>query len=263
MTDEKSGEIFEVPICILCDKEKVMANSCMDATHLKGHQASLHKETMEKDLDFFLTAKRKKIEEGSIDDDETNENLSLNQKLKICSFIMAEEVAKCGLPYVICENFVKPVVKRIATTLYGEETAQIFSKIPASARTIQRRISRISDAIEENMVSDLKSSQWIALQLDESTDVSNNSVLVVFVRYRHENKAKEDLLFCKCLETTSTGLDVYNLISEYFTNKGLSWDKVCHISTDGAPAMKGHIIGFKACALKVGLKIQYWPFGYN
>ena len=47
-------------------------------------------------------------------------------------------------------------------------------------------------------------SELYALQLDESTDVAGLAQLLVYVRYVYGGVIKEDILFCKPLETRTT-----------------------------------------------------------
>ncbi|CAK9828128.1 Zinc finger BED domain-containing protein 5 [Anthophora retusa] len=50
--------------------------------------------------------------------------------------------------------------------------------------------------IKEQLISKMLKSQYYSLQLDESTDVSNNANLLAFIRYEFEYKIQENLLFC-------------------------------------------------------------------
>jgi hypothetical protein len=47
----------------------------------------------------------------------------------------------------------------------------------------------------------IQASKFYALQLDESTDVSGLAQLLVYVHYVYGGSIKEDILFCKPLET--------------------------------------------------------------
>ena len=60
----------------------------------------------------------------------------------------------------------------------------------------------MSKDILEQVIADIKASPvTILLQLDESTDVSNCSLIAV-VRYLKNKKIEESFLFCQSLETT-------------------------------------------------------------
>jgi hypothetical protein len=75
--------------------------------------------------------------------------------------------------------------------------------VPFSNNTLSQRINDISSSyVETTAVQRVKKSQYYALQLDESTDVANLAILVVFVRYINEDTgiAEEELLFCRSLK---------------------------------------------------------------
>lgn len=52
-----------------------------------------------------------------------------------------------------------------------------------SNNTVKRRIVGMADNIEETIVAHLKSCHYFSLQVDESTDVSDNANLMCFVRF--------------------------------------------------------------------------------
>ena len=97
------------------------------------------------------------------------------------------------------------------------------------------------------VVKQLKSStcKLFSLQLDESTDVSSCSQLLVYVRYVYEKEFKEEFLLCRELETTTKVQDVFVLIDNFFQENGIEWKNLCGICTDGAPAMLGSRSGFQ------------------
>ncbi|XP_036354669.1 zinc finger BED domain-containing protein 5-like [Octopus sinensis] len=84
-----------------------------------------------------------------------------------------------------------------------------------------------------------------AIQVDESTDVANCAQLIIFARYVYDGDFKEEFLFSYLLESTTKGEDIFQAISTFFENVGLSWNNVCCCTTDGAPAMLGFHSGFR------------------
>ena len=71
--------------------------------------------------------------------------------------------------------------------------------------------------------SKIDSSPVFALQLDESTDISNLSQLLVYVRYIADERINEEFLFCQPLETTSKAVDVFQILIDFFDETELSW----------------------------------------
>ncbi|KAK0154982.1 SCAN domain-containing protein 3 [Merluccius polli] len=81
----------------------------------------------------------------------------------------------------------------------------------------------------------------VGLALDESTDVSDNAQLLVYVRFFNQEKKKfcEDVLGVTPLKTSTRGEDIYLAIREMLTKRGIEPKQVVSITTDGAPAMIG------------------------
>lgn len=61
---------------------------------------------------------------------------------------------------------------------------------------MKRRIVDMANNIKETIVAHLKSCYYFSLQVDESTDVSDNAALMCFVRYDLGNTTHEEFLFC-------------------------------------------------------------------
>ena len=87
-----------------------------------------------------------------------------------------------------------------------------------------------------------------AIQLDETIDFGSDPQLMVYVRYRAECWIGEEMLFCMPLETTTRGLDIFNMVDKFFTSPDvdLHWTDYVAVSTDGATAMVGIHRGFVA-----------------
>ena len=60
----------------------------------------------------------------------------------------------------------------------------------------------MANDIKIQLVDRVKKSGRFSLQTDESTEVSGDAQLLVFVRYSYEGKMREDMLFCASLEGT-------------------------------------------------------------
>ena len=82
----------------------------------------------------------------------------------------------------------------------GDDAARKLDDISVSNDTVSRHIKEISQNIKEQVVDKIKKFPYFSIQLDESTDFSQYSQLLVFVRYVHDGNFKEELLFCKPLK---------------------------------------------------------------
>ncbi|KAG1927283.1 protein FAM200B [Pimephales promelas] len=81
----------------------------------------------------------------------------------------------------------------------------------------------------------------IGLAVDESTDVSDNAQLLVFVRFFNMDKEKfcEDLFGVTPLQTRTRGEDIHLALKEMLKKRAIEMKQVVSITTDGAPAMVG------------------------
>ena len=77
-------------------------------------------------------------------------------------------------------------------------------------------------------------------------DVSSVSQFMVFVRYAVRTSVKEELLFCSALNTSTKASDVLEKVDHFLNENEISWNNLCGMCTDGAPAMLGSKNGFRA-----------------
>jgi hypothetical protein len=102
----------------------------------------------------------------------------------------------------------------------------------------------------------VKKSQYYALQLDESTDVANLAILLVFVRYINED-TEEELLFCRPLKERTTGEDTFSLTNAYFAENEIDWSRCADMCTDGATSVTGKQAGFVARTKEVATDVSW------
>jgi hypothetical protein len=57
------------------------------------------------------------------------------------------------------------------------------------------------------------------MQLDETSDISQCSQLLVFVRYVHTDAIKQEFLFCESLLETVKAVDVLEMVESYFSKQ--------------------------------------------
>ena len=73
----------------------------------------------------------------------------------------------------------------------------------------------MADYSKSQLVRRVAESPFFAIQLDESTDVTNFSQLLVYVRYVYDFEMIEDFLFCKPLEGRTTGVEIFKVLNDF------------------------------------------------
>ena len=97
----------------------------------------------------------------------------------------------------------------------GETSAKKLQQVSLSNDTIKRRISLMATDVKQPVIAEIKSSSMFSIQVDQSTDVASYSQLLVFVRHIHMEDVKEEFLYCKALETSTTAQDLMDSISSF------------------------------------------------
>ncbi|XP_022182264.1 zinc finger MYM-type protein 6-like, partial [Myzus persicae] len=213
----------------------------------------MHPEHQNKTSDFFERKASEQSRQVVFFDKHTN----LNKTLLKASFEMALIIAKAKKSFTIGENLVLPAAIKICEIVHGDKIADALRSIPVSNDTIKRRIDYMGDYMKSQLLIQIKNSDTFAIQLDESTDLTNNAQLMVFVRYQYNLEINEDLLFCETLSETTKGIDIFKKVNDFFIINELDWTKCVGVCTDGAAAMTGRISGFKAEVMKVSPDIRF------
>ncbi len=243
---------MERPQCVIC--LEVLANESMKPAKLQRHLNTKHSNLNNKDAAFFK-AKAVGVKNCRLDASGSfqNKNLAAIE----ASYSVALKVAQAKKPHTIAENLILPCAKEIVHLMLGPESANKLSSLSVSNNTIKRRISDMSNDILSQIVQEIREtpSGLFSIQLDETTDVANFAQLLVYVRYVKDQKMKEEFLFCRALETTTTAADIFDLINNFFEGHSIEWKYLCGVCTDGAPAMLGCKSGFQTLVKKVAQKV--------
>nr|XP_047128377.1 SCAN domain-containing protein 3-like [Hydra vulgaris] len=227
-------ETISYPQCVIC--YKVLGNDSMKPSKLAIHLNKCHPDLQTKDTDFFKrkfeSLKRCKL-------DKTGIIYQTQQNIVEASYKVSYIIAQNKKAHTLAEEVILPCTKEIVRLLFGEEAAKKVDNISLSNTTVKRRLTDISSNIKENVINEIKESPYFSIQLDESTDVSSMAQLIVYCRYIHNNKFKEEFLFSSCLETTTKAANIMEILKQFFNDNQLQWKYLFGITTDGAPAMMG------------------------
>ncbi|KAL0879709.1 hypothetical protein ABMA27_003424 [Loxostege sticticalis] len=237
------------PQCFLCGK--VLANGSMKPAKLSEHLKTVHPGNVSDSIDDFRI-KRARFEKAG-----TLPKLGFTPTQKPCleaSYKVAYRIAQQKKPHTIAETLVKPCALDIVELVCGKDERKKVEAVPLSNDVIHSRIVEMSSNVLKQVIEELNASPFpFSMQLDESTDVSQCSQLLVFVRYvKHDTRSiKEEFLFCDSLLETTKASDVFEMIKIFFIEQNVDWKtKIGSICTDGAPAMLGNTSGFAAMIKK-------------
>lgn len=162
--------------------------------------------------------------------------------------MVAWRVAQNKKPNTIVETFVLPCCKDIIGCFFGENAAQKLNILSLSNDIVHRRICDLSEDIKHQVIAEIKEAPLgiFAIQLDVSTDISACAQLLAYARYIKDSEFKEEFLFSHPVESTMTGEDIFEVVSNFFEKEGLSWVNMVGCTTDGSTAMLGCRSGFHA-----------------
>jgi hypothetical protein len=108
---------------------------------------------------------------------------------------------------------------------------------------VQRRIVEMAADVTDQVMEKIVLAKQFALQLDESTDISNEAELVEFVRVEGKVEIVGNILFCKSLKGNATGRAVFEVINDFFNEQKIKWQWCEAICTDSEAAMTDRLSG--------------------
>ncbi|KAJ1157235.1 hypothetical protein NDU88_009950 [Pleurodeles waltl] len=227
------------PLCIVCGEK--LSNEAMKPSKLLRHLTAKHPGIKDKPLEYF----ERKKQEHEAQKIFMRATTSIKENALRASYLVANRIAKAKKPFTIGEELILPSTKDICRELLGEAAVEKIAHVPLSASTVTRRIEEIAEDIEAQLLERINTSPWYALQVDESTDIDNKALLLVYVRYLYQEDVHEDLLCALSLPTNTTGAELFKSLDGYISEK-LKWSFCVSICTDGAAAMTGRLSGLTA-----------------
>ncbi|XP_015428833.1 PREDICTED: SCAN domain-containing protein 3-like [Dufourea novaeangliae] len=195
----------------------------------------------DKPLEYFKRKKREQEGEKKF----MRATTSIKENALRASYLVANRIAKAKKPFTVGEELILPSTKDICRELLGEAAVEKIAHVPLSASTVTRRIEEIAEDIETQLLERINTSPWYALQVDESTDIDNKAILLVYVRYLYQEDVHEDLLCALSLPTHTTRAELFKSLDGYISEQ-LKWSFCVGICTDGAAAMTGRLSGLTA-----------------
>lgn len=162
----------------------------------------------------------------------------LNQSAVRASFQVAKLIATSGRPFSDGE-FVRKCMNAVAEEVCPDKK-DVLNAVSLSASTITRRIEEMGNNVYAQLQEKVKEFIYFALALDESNDVQDTALLLIFLRGVNSNfELSEELAALQSLKGTTTGEDIFGKVCQTMEELGLDWSKLVSITTDGAPSMVG------------------------
>ena len=113
-----------------------------------------------------------------------------------------------------------------------DEILDKIKQIPLSDSTAARRTELQAENLVLQLNERLKITNCISLAIDESTDMTDNSQLIVFVRYNDESKKEfiKDLLGAMALKERTQGEDIYKILKSIVESINIEIRKISHFT---------------------------------
>ena len=180
------------PMCLQCGS--ILTNDPRKKVKLEHHQNSKHPSSVGKDRKYFENTKKR--QPVKLSDNIQKMNNAKEKTLKP-SYLACEIIANIAAPQVYGDKLVKTTMIACANEVLGKDAASTLSTIPLSNATITRRRDELSNFVEKKMVKILQKTKS-SIQVDEST-IHKQAILLIYVRFIHENDIREEMLFIKRL----------------------------------------------------------------
>ena len=222
---------------------------------LKRHLTTNHNNLSRKPLEFFA----RKLSEMNKQSVVFSNFLQTPAKAQLASFKVAYRIAKCKKPHTIAEELLLPAALDLVSTMIGESAVQTLTAVPLSNNIISRRIDKISDDINDQLVAKMRGNEF-SLQLDEATTSTSNkdAYLICYVHFiDNDDNIVKDLLFCKPISTNYRAHDLFAILNNFFQENNLEWKYCVGLCTDGARAMSGRFGGLRTLVQGVAVNEKW------
>uniref|UniRef100_A0A8C5R3N4 SPIN-DOC-like zinc-finger domain-containing protein n=1 Tax=Leptobrachium leishanense TaxID=445787 RepID=A0A8C5R3N4_9ANUR len=176
------------------------------------------------------------------------------------------EKAAVKASYVICEEIVRrkrafsdgPFVKacaiKMARAFGNEDMAKSFESVSLSHQTVARRISVMDQYVNRKVQNVIKNCAYFSVALDENTDITGISQLIIFIRTVDDQfETSEELLKLKSFQGTRNEDEVYHEVKAAIFEYG-GFEKCTSIITDGAKSTVVKNLGLAAMLKKDGVE---------
>lgn len=182
-----------------------------------------------------------------------NKATTIQESCLKASYAVSLELVKSKKPLSDGET-AKRCAILMAKSFGDDNMAKNFESVSLSRRTVTRRIFDIQNHVEGKLKQVLNDCKYFSLALDESTDVTDVSQLLIYTRAIDSSfEVHEELLKLASLHGTTKGVDIFNAVKSAVHEYG-GFDKLSAVVTDGAPSMQGRRTGFAGLLQQNGVE---------
>lgn len=235
-------------ICVICNDTVAV----MKEYNLRRHYETQHASAYSQFKDKQRTEKFEKMSRSlSCQQNLFRKANSENESLTLVSTKVAYLLAKKGKPFMD-GNIVKECMMEAVGVLCPEKV-KLFKSISLSRNTVARRIDDIGNNILHQISGKAQRFTHYSIAMDESTDISDTSQLLVFVRGVDDDlNVTQELASVNSMHGTTTGADIFKELQQTLTKYNLDWNRLQGVTIDGGRNMSGANIGVvglirKAC----------------
>ena len=185
--------------------------------------------------------KKTKSTVPQIVDKPADKDLSTDDPCKDAQLRTVYYLAKNGQPLCQYTNLITLQQKNECPHLQDD------SKIYTSETARNEMLDCVNDTIEEGILEDINSSQFLGIIADESTDITIHKKLNVYVKCLSKDKNQPVFHFMDCINVVDGKAEtIVNEIRNLLTTKNIPLEKVSSLASDGAAVMTGRHNGVGA-----------------
>lgn len=205
------------PMCLVC----LETLSALKDYNLNRHYNTLHKVKYEKYTGAARAAVVADLKSKVGQQQQFFTKATTCQESAITtSYDVALELAKAKKPLSDGE-LVKACAIKMAKAFGDNNMAKNFEAVSLSRRTVTHRIFDIHDHVEMKLKNVMQDCKYFSLALDESTDVTDVSQLMIFARTIDNGfDVHEELLKLASLHDTTKGSDIFNAVTSAVSDYG-------------------------------------------
>ena len=188
-----------------------MSNESMLPSKLSRHLKSKHPHLQGKDLSYY----NRLLEQNRKQASTFKSKMTVSKKAQIASLEISEMIAQNLKSHTLAESIILPACRKTVKTMLRDDAEKEIKKTPLSNDTVRRRILALSADIKENVCHNKLKNSIFALQVDESTDITNKAHLLAFIRFNDGDQIVNQFLCCKEMPGTTKGEDIFQILGDW------------------------------------------------